>query len=166
MKRLAVVFTVMALAAACNTSNYAFKVDKSIDILSPKPRTDVALPVTIAWKDADPPANPRVDVTDPKAEYYAVFVDDAPIKAGKPLSDLLDEDVDCELADGCPTPEQLADEGVYLTAKPSVSLEFVADLRTTSRGNTKDVHDVTIVRMRGDERVGEAAFRQTFFIDR
>lgn len=166
MKRLGVLLMVLALAAACDTSNFAFKVDKSIEILSPKPRTDVPLPVTIAWKDSDPPANPRVDITDPKAEYYAVFVDDAPIKAGKPLSDLLDEDVDCVLADGCPTPEQLADEGVYLTAETSITLEFVPDLRTTSRGNTKDVHDVTIVRMRGDERVGEAAFRQTFFVDR
>lgn len=166
MSRLGVLLVVVALAAACDTSNFAFKIDNSIQILAPKARTDVALPLTFAWKDTDPPANPRVDLKDPTAEYYGVFVDNAPIKAGKPLSSLLDEDVSCELSEGCPTGEQLGDEGVYLTARTTITIDFIPDLRPTSRGNTKDVHDVTIVRMRGDERVGEAAFRQTFFVDR
>lgn len=166
MRRLGVLLAVLTLTAACDTSNFAFKIDKSIEILTPEARTDVQLPVTISWQDSEPPANPRVDLRDPQAEYYAVFVDDSPLAPGKRLSSLLDEGTRCVASEGCPTEQQLADEGAYLTADTSITLEFIADLRPTSRGNTKDVHDVTIVRMRGDERVGEAAFRQTFFVRR
>lgn len=166
MRRVGVLLVLLAVTSACDTSNMAFKVDKSIEILSPKPRTDVDLPVTIRWEDRKPPANPRVDPEDPKAEYYAIFLDESPLGPGKPLSSLLPEEVQCDPAEGCPNEQQLADEGVYLTAEPAISLDFIPDLRPTSRGNMKDVHDVTIVRMRGDERVGEAAFRQTFFVRR
>jgi hypothetical protein len=47
-----------------------------------------------------------------------------------------------------------------------VLLDFIADRRPSSHSDTKDTHEVTIVRMRGDKRVGETAFRRTFFVAR
>ena len=41
----------LTLLSACSTKGYAFKVDESIDIISPKARSTVELPVTITWVD-------------------------------------------------------------------------------------------------------------------
>ena len=166
MRRVASLLVLLSLVAACDTSNYAFKVDESIRIVQPQARTTVPLPVTIRWTDSKPPANLRLDPKDPTAAYYAVFVDESPLAPGRRLETLVPGDTPCEVSDGCPTETQLSDAGTYLTAETSLLLEFIADLRPTSRGNTKDTHEVTIVRMRGDKRVGEAAFRQTFFVQR
>ena len=51
---------------------------------------------------------------------------------------------------GCPDAAFLARLKVFLTADPEVTLEFLADLRPSKRGISKDPHEVTIVRMRGD----------------
>ena len=166
MRRLAGVLVLLAFIAACDTSNYAFTIDKTIEIVAPPARTEVPLPVAIRWRDDEPPDNGRVDPQDPEAEYYAVFLDRTPLGPGERLSSLVEEADECATTKGCPSAEQLGDMQVFLTAEPSVTLEFVADLRTTTRGDTKDVHEVTVVRMRGDERSGEAAFLQTFFIRR
>ncbi len=150
---------------ACDTSDYAFRVDKSIEIVEPKARTEVPLPALVRWTDERPPNNPRVDVGDPKAEYYAVFLDQSPMGPGKTLESLLDERDPCRPGQECPNAEQLSALRVFLVAEPNVTLEFVAD-RRPSRGEGKDTHEVAIVRMRGDRRVGEAAFLQTFFVRR
>lgn len=167
MRRAAALCVVPLLVGACDTSNYAFKVDKSIKIVEPAARADVSLPVQLRWTDSRPPSQPRVAPRDSDAEYYAVFVDRAALAPGKQLSSLVDDKLGpCETDQGCPTAEQLTDLRVHLTAKPALGLEFVADLRASSRGDSKDVHEVTIVRMRGDRRLGEAAFLQTFFVRR
>jgi len=167
MKLLAGAMVLLSVAAvACDTSNYAFKVDESIKIAAPTARSEVSLPVMIRWTDSKPFSAPRVAPQDPTAEYYGVFVDNSPLAPGKRLESLVPGDTPCEISQGCPSEKQLSDARAFLTAKQSVLLEFIADLRPTSRGNTKDTHEVTIVRMRGDKRVGEAAFRQTFFVQR
>lgn len=163
---VALALTALALTAGCDTSNYAFKVDKTIKVVAPKARQQVGLPVVVRWTDTRAPQGLRVAPTDPKANYYAIFLDRVALGPGKRLTSLIKGQVECASIKGCPTVAQLAEVRVFLSAKPQVSLEFVADLRTTTRGNTKDVHEVTIVRMRGDHRIGETAFLQTFFVRR
>jgi hypothetical protein len=152
--------------SACDTSNYAFKVDKSIHIVEPAARSDVPLPVSLQWTDERPPSALRVAPDDPSAEYYAVFLDRSALGPGKRLASLVDDKELCRQTAGCPSVAQLADLRVFLTATPSLLIEFVADRRASKRGDSKDVHEVAIVRMRGDKRVGEAAFLQTFFVKR
>jgi hypothetical protein len=154
------------LLTGCDTSNYAFKIDKSIDIVEPTAREKVSLPVELRWTDERPPALPKVSVSDATAHYYAVFLDRAPVAAGKSIASLIPSDEQCRPSQGCPTAQRLADLRVFLSAKPQLVVEFLRDLRPTTKGDTKDVHEVTIVRMRGDKRVGEAAFRQTFIVRR
>ena len=94
--RVAVV--ALALAAtlgACSTSGYAFKVDKSISITAPQARTTVDRPLLVTWTDAKAPAKPRVAPTDPKADYYAVFLDRAAMPPNKRLSSLIKGTVKC-----------------------------------------------------------------------
>ena len=166
MKAVVGLLLALAMVTGCDTSNYAFKVDNSIKITQPKARTEVTVPVTIRWTDAKSVAGMRVDPKDPTASYYAVFLDAAPMGPGRRLASLVEHSDRCKLSAGCPTTNQLSDAGVHLTAAPSAVLEFVADRRPSSHGDTKDTHDVTIVRMLGDKRVGETAFRQTFFVRR
>jgi len=166
VRRLAGLLLAPVLLAGCDTSNYAFKIDESIKIVQPKARAEVPLPVQVSWTDTRSPAHLRVDPRDSQAEYYAVFMDRSALGPGKRLSSLIDDRQQCEPAKGCPTAAQLADLRVYLVAAPSLLLEFVADLRASKRGDSKDVHEVTIVRMRGDKRIGESAFLQTFFVRR
>jgi hypothetical protein len=165
-RRLAGLLLAIMVVSGCDTSNYAFKIDTSIKVVAPRARSDVSIPVRIAWTDSEPPANLRLDPTDPAATYYAVFLDTAPLGPGKRLATLVEHSNQCRLSEGCPTAQQLADAGVHLSAQPSVLLDFVADRRPSSHGDTKDTHEVTIVRMRGDKRVGETAFRRTFFVAR
>jgi hypothetical protein len=166
MIRVAGLLLVLAVVSACDTSNYAFKIDKSIEVVQPKARTEVSVPVMVRWTDSKAPTAMKVAPTDPSARYYALFVDVAPMGPGKRLASLVEDSDTCELAKGCPTASALADAGVHLSATPSLELEFIADRRPSSRGDTKDTHQVTIVRMQGDKRVGETAFRQTFFVRR
>ena len=166
MRRGGLLLLAPLLLSACDTSNYAFKVDRSIKIVQPAARADVLLPVTVRWTDSHPPPRLRVATRDPNAEYYAVFMDRTALGPGKRLSSLLDDKNVCHPSDGCPTTAQLRDLRVYLTAIPSLTIEFVADRRASRRGDSKDVHEVAVVRMRGDKRVGEAAFLQTFFVKR
>jgi hypothetical protein len=165
IRRRWVVTLLVALAAtACDTSGYAFKVDKSITITAPKARAEVSRPLVVRWTDAKPPAKPRVAPADPTADYYAVFLDREALAPHKRLSSLVKGIRACSDIPGCPTTQQLEDLGVYLVAARSLTIPFVRDLRSTSRGGTKDVHELTIVRMRGDQRSGESAYLQTFFV--
>lgn len=163
--------TILAVTAAtalsgCDVSQFAFKVDESITVTSPQERTEVDLPVTVTWSDADAPSDLRVDPSDPTAEYYAVFVDRGPIGPGRTLASLAKEPSRCAEDPACPTADYLRDQKVFLTARPELLLEFLPDRRPSTRGNPKDPHEVTIVRMVGDARQGEAAWDLLFYVNR
>lgn len=169
MRRMRLVGAAVALSAllgACNTSNFAFRVDKTITLVSPRARATTGLPATVHWRDDAPPTVLKVAPNDPNAEYYGVFVDRAPLKPGGTILSLIDEGDSCRLTPGCPDAAFLARLKTYFTATPKLTLEFLADLRPSRRGGTKDPHEIVIIRMRGDHRLGEAAFTRTFFVDR
>lgn len=165
-KVLAVIAALASTLSACDISAYAFRVDESIEITHPPERSVVELPVTIRWTDDTPPENLRVAPNDPTAEYYGVFVDRSPLGPGRHLSSLADDPEVCEQDPDCPDEVLLRDKGVFLTAEREVTLEFLPDLRPSARAGAKDPHEVVIVRMRGDTRVGEAAFIHSFFVQR
>ena len=154
------------LAGACSTNGFAFRIDESISITEPDARATVTLPSTVRWRDHEPPPKLRVDPTDPGAEYYGVFVDRAPLGPGRRIESLIAKGDSCRRTPGCPDAAFLARLKVFFTSKAEIELEFLTDLRPSKRGNAKDPHEVTVVRMRGDQRVGEAAFRVNFFVDR
>lgn len=156
----------LAVLAACDTSGYAFTVDTSIEFTAPTARSTSTLPVTVRWRDDEPPADLDVDPKDPDAEYYAVFVDRSPMGPNRTLLSLIDDKDSCRRVAGCPDADFLAARHVHLTDEPSLTLEFLADNRPGKRGTSKDPHEVTVVRMKGDRRVGEAAFRLNFFVRR
>ncbi len=166
MRRVAaaVLLVLSAPLVACDTSGYAFKVDETIEIVEPAARSEIDLPLLVRWTDEKPPARLRVDVADPDAEYYAVFIDRAPMGPGDRLESLLQRGTTCLPRQQCPTTQQLTDLNVHLVAEPALLLDFVADRRVAD--DSRDTHEVIIVRMRGDRRVGEAAFLQTFFVKR
>ena len=154
------------ILAACDVSNYAFRVDESLQIVAPDARTTVELPVTIRWVDDAAPDEARVDPDDPDAGYYAVFLDRAPLGPGKILADVVKDPELCRQDPDCPSEAMLRDRGVILTADTEVTVEFLPDRRPSRRATAKDPHEVTIVRMRGNERVGEAAWDLSFFVRR
>lgn len=160
----ALALPLMGVVAGCDTSQYAFRVDDSITIEAPGDGDEVELPVTVRWVDSSAPTPGTVDRDDPAAEYYAVFVDRAPIRPGGQLSALAEDSAVCPIGQSCPDEVQLREKGVYLTAEPEVRLEFLGDRRVNERN--KDPHDVTVVRMVGDERQGEVAWNRTFFVAR
>lgn len=164
--RLLVATAALAALAACDTSGYAFTADESIHFTAPKARSTSRLPVTIRWRDDEAPAGMKVDPKDPDAEYYGVFVDRSPMGPGKNLLSLIDDKDSCKRVPGCPSIAFLEARHVYLTATPKLTLQFLTDLRPGKRGTSKDPHEVTVVRMKGDSRVGEAAFRLSYFIRR
>lgn len=168
MRRAAVLLLTSLALAGCNTTGFIYRVDTSIDIVRPEDRELVDLPVTVRWRDERGSSDFRVAPEDPAAQYYAVFLDRSPMGPGKTLTSLLPEkdQPSCRRDPLCPSPERLRDLGVVLTAQPAITLEFLSDLRPSSRSTRKDPHEVTIVRMRGDQRVGEAAFRTDFFVRR
>ncbi|MEY2470555.1 MAG: hypothetical protein QOF21_3253 [Actinomycetota bacterium] len=165
-RRATIALALGLVLSSCNTSQFAFKVDKTISFVAPKARKTVDLPATVRWRDEEPPANLRVAPNDPTAEYYGIFVDRAPLRPGATVLSLVDEGDSCRRTPGCPDAVFLARLKAYFTTRPELTLEFLADLRPSKRGGTKDPHEVTIVRMRGDRRLGEAAFTRTFFVDR
>lgn len=156
----------VTLLSACSTKGYAFRVDESIDMTAPKARSTVNLPVTITWVDEKPPANLKADIKDPTAEYYGVFLDRAPLGPGKDLRSVVPKNDSCRLTPNCPDITYLRERKIFLTATPKLTLEILEDLRASKRATSKDPHEVTVVRMRGDRRVGEAAFRVNFFVRR
>jgi hypothetical protein len=169
MRRLAGLVIGLLLLSACNTTGFVYRIDTSIEIVQPEARSTVeGLPVTVRWTDERSTSGFRVAPSDPTAEYYAVFIDRTAMRPGQDLVSLLPDDQKgaCEGQPDCPDAGRLRDLGVILTDRPQVQLDFLADLRPSTKSSDKDPHEVTIVRMRGDRRVGEAAFPVTFFLRR
>jgi hypothetical protein len=158
----AVAAVALVVLPGCSTKGFVFRTDTSIDIVAPIERARVTLPVTLRWDDA------RLG-TAGADERYGVFIDRTPMRPGRPVVSVVDDlDADekrtCRTTPGCPSADVLLDRGVIVTTEREVTLEFLSDLRPNGTGD--DPHEVTIVRLRGDERVGEAAFRTTFFVRR
>jgi hypothetical protein len=148
------------MLAACATSNISFRTDKRVKIVRPHDRADVTPPFTLQWTVRDFPVGPGTIGSE--NSYFAVFVDRRPMAPGKDLRALGDDA--CKRLPGCPDETWLADHRVFLTADTSLRIEALPDLLpSTTRAGTKEDHEITIVLMHGNRRIGEAAFAVEFF---
>ena len=125
--------------------------DDRVDIVEPGDRDDVTLPVTVRWTVED------FDGT------FAVFVDRAPIPAGRTLEWLARDDEVCDVTPACPSEQWFADRQVYATDDTEITFDEIPEL---DRDESRELHEVTVVLLdeRG-RRIGESAFGVEFHIE-
>jgi hypothetical protein len=152
--RLAAAAVLLAAAVAGCADSAAFRQPDAVEIVEPHDRAEVTLPVSVRWRsDLDGGA-----AGDP---YFAVFVDQAPIRPGQSLRVLADES--CNRTKGCPDLQYLRDRYVYVTDETQVTLDVVPRKDSSQRTGARDTHEATIVVLDADgRRVGEAAYAVEF----
>lgn len=160
---LAVTLVVAALLTGCSTSQLQFKNDNRLSFQAPAERKKVDLPLTVAWTMKDFTATGLDGTSDDGKGVYAVFVDRAPMPVGKDLRWVFRDDGSCKRDTRCPTPGALAEEDIYLTTKPTVT---VANLPTKD-GVGDEQHEVTVVLLDGTgTRLKESAWYRPFRLER
>lgn len=145
------------LLSACGTSGLAFRVDESVEILSPRSRSSVELPFDLRW---------RMKTGSRGGDSFAVFIDRAPMPPGKRISYLAKDDDACRRLPGCPDEAWLNARNIYTTRTTSLTIRVLPDTRD-ERDTGREPHEVTIVMLDSDgRRKGESAFFVDFFFDR
>lgn len=152
---------VVLLAAGCDVAAMQFVNDHRVKVLEPKMRSEVRTPVTIRWSYRDFELTGPDGARDPDRGYFAVFVDRAPVPAGKTLAYIAHKDKSCRPQSGCPDAAYLADAHVYATEEPELTLQtlpFQPGVR-----DDLEYHTATIVLMDGSgRRIGESAWYVDF----
>jgi hypothetical protein len=145
----------LVIVPSCRTSDFAFRVDKRVEIVQPKNNRTVTLPVTVRWTVHD------------FTGTFAIFVDSSPIPPRQTMRYVARDDRSCRAADGCPDETYLSDRQIFTTMQTSLTLPALRDTRPPSRRSAKDRHEVNIILMdaRG-HRIGESVVRVAFFVDR
>jgi len=161
------------LAASCQTSGMSFTRDTRLSIEAPRSRATLDLPVVVRWK---PSVSLEASMTRSNGDqYYGVFVDRDPVRAGNDISAMVD--TECRRTPGCGTESWFNDRGVYFTRGTSVTLDDLEDKRDDRAREKRDLHQVTVVVMRRAEnrvlsavidgtRDGEGAETVQFWIKR
>jgi hypothetical protein len=164
VRRIVLLAALTGLLAGCVPQGLAFKTDKRLSFNSPKDRSTVSLPVTLAWSIKD------FQITGPgqgsAGGYFGVFVDASPMPPGKPLHWVARKDNACRESDGCPDEEYLNARGIYTTTKTELVLTQLP--RNGSDDEDKrERHRVTIVLLDpSGKRIGESAFELAFDVNR
>jgi hypothetical protein len=144
----------------CSTEHLQFKNDHRLSFSTPKERDKVAAPVTIAWTMRDFEATGLDGSTDKDRGVFAVFVDRAPMPAGKNLKWLFRNDSGCKHDARCPSLQQLSDRGVLITTKTKVTIEVLPQV---GDGVGDEQHFVNVVLLDGTgQRHGESAWYLPF----
>jgi len=161
---LTVAVTLVALVAPGCGGSRQFVADHRVHIESPRPRKLVTLPVTLRWRFD------RFTVTGPDGThraghgYFGVFVDRAPMPAGKDLRWLARNDRSCHATEGCPDTNYLALRDVHTATEPEIVFEQLP-LPTFHKG-TED-HSIAVVLLDGQgRRMGESAWYVDFRLRR
>ena len=163
----------LLVACSCQTTGMSFTREDRLAIEAPRPRALVELPVEMRWDTSRELAR---DIEDSDDElYFAVFVDRAPIRGGKDISDMVD--AECRRTPGCGDEAWFNERGVYFTSEPSIVIRDLEDLRHDRNREDRDLHRATVVVMRRAEepvldalydgtRDGEGAVSVQFWLDR
>ncbi|HVE63226.1 MAG TPA: hypothetical protein VNB94_05445 [Mycobacteriales bacterium] len=150
--------------SGCVPQGLAFKVDERLRFIAPEDRATVRLPVTVDWEIEDfeitgPGGEPRAG-----AGYFAVFVDETPMPAGKDLRWIARKDRSCRESEGCPDEEYLNTRGIYTTTDTVLVLDQLPRGRDEDR---RERHRVTVVLLDASgRRLGESAFAIAFDVQR
>lgn len=147
---LVVLAVSMSSTPACGFRGLSFVVDDRVDILAPKDRSTVSLPLRLRWESRD------FDGT------YAVFLDRPPQPPGKTPAWLVRNDDSCRADQGCPDADYLAGRGIFTTDATELVIEQVP-----FRSDEREFHEAVVVLLdeRG-RRLGESAFAVQFEVER
>lgn len=146
----------LVLLAACNTDNLRFTADDRIELLTPRARETVALPVTVSW---------QVTEALPAGAHFGVFVDRHPMGPGRDMRSVVDER--CKRSPGCPSKEYLEANGVYTTTEPILQLATLPDTNEGRHGQATETHRIVVVYLdEQDRRIGESAYQREFYLRR
>jgi hypothetical protein len=150
-----------SLAGCTDYSQLAFRVDERLTFTSPRARQLVTLPMTITWTMRDfTVASPGTPPVDAEHGYFAVFIDQSPVKPGQSLKAVARGDRFCAVEPSCPSADYLAQRQVYVTTDLSVTLTRVLPLVTD---DSVQLHDVNIVLLdTAGRRIGEHAWHHVF----
>ena len=148
------------LLAGCGLSvhNLNLRTDDRLQFLSPPSRALVTNPVTVHWRISGFTAEkPGSGAGGPGAGYFAVFVDQAPIRPGQTMRAVASRDEQCLHQAGCPGPDYLAQRQIYVTSSDHVTLGQIPSLAGDK--DAVQLHSVVVVLMddRG-HRIGESAW--------
>jgi hypothetical protein len=154
----------VAVTCACVPQGLSFRVDHRVQILSPKDRAEVSLPVTLEWSVRDFALKTSPDGS---GGSFAVFVDESPVPPGQPLSWLARNDLECAQVPSCPDAAYLAKKGVYQTSDTTLVIKDLPGSSSSSSKSKRDRHRAVIVLLddRG-RRIGEIAYDVTFDLKR
>lgn len=154
----------VALSSGCSLEGLQFKQDERIQIVSPRYREKVEMPVTLDWElNGLVMGQPTEEGT---PTHFAVYVDVDPQPSGEDLAYFSRDDLSCREEDGCPDAQYLEDIGVHTTTATEMVFSFLplAPGVDLDLGNP-DVHELTLVLLDAQgRRVGESAWSQTFEI--
>jgi len=157
---LLAVVVLTPLLAGCGMSvhNLNLRVDDRLHFLSPPSRALVVNPVTVHWRmSAFRAEKPGSGSTSGDAGYFAVFVDQAPIRPGETMRAVASRDEQCLHQAGCPGPDYLAQRQIYLTSSDQVTLGQIPSL--AGDRDAVQLHSVVIVLMDATgHRIGESAW--------
>lgn len=162
-RRLTAVLAALALSsllAGCGMSvhNLNLRTDDRLQFLSPPSRALVANPVTVRWRMSDFQVQaPGPGPASSAAGYFAVFVDQAPIRPGQTMRVVASRDEQCLHEAGCPDAAYLAQRQIYLTASDQLTLGEIPAL--AGNQDAVQLHSVVVVLMdRTGHRIGESAW--------
>jgi hypothetical protein len=148
-----------ALGSGCGLTHLqdlSFRVDNRLHFLSPKDRSKVARPVTIRWTMRGFTIEPRGSAPPSRsAGYFAVFVDQAPVKPGQTMKAVASGDRFCQRTPTCPDTSYLNLRQIYTTTATSLTLPDVFPI--ASDRDHVQLHHITIVLMNtAGHRIGES----------
>jgi len=165
---MTLVLVLAVVGSACSTSGLQFREDERVDIVAPRYREKVALPLTIEWEVRGFEITGPTEQARDDAGYFAVLIDAEPPPPGETLDYYGRDDTSCRPEAGCPDQQYLATRGVHTTTGTQLLVERLAPAPgvDVSRGDP-DRHEVTIILLDGrGRRIGESVWNQPFEVVR
>jgi hypothetical protein len=154
----------LLVASACTTTGLAFVQDKRVEIVSPRYRERVQLPVRVAWEVTDNGLEADLQ----SGTQFGVYVDVDPQPPGQPLDYFARDDARCRESTTCPDAHYFRQRGIHTTTGTEITFPTlpIAPGVDLDRGDP-DFHEVTIVLLDSEGvRIGESAWSITFEIQR
>ena len=150
--------------SGCAAEGLQFRNDHRLSFESPSARAEVEVPIRITWSMDDFEATGLDGASEVDAGAFVVFLDQAPMPVGEDLSWVARDDADCQRVERCPTRRYLAEKGVFVTSKPSLT---ISTLPAVSDGVGNEQHYVNVVLVDGQGlRTRESAWFLPFQTDR
>lgn len=137
-------------------NDLAFVQDDRVDIVAPKDRAEVSLPVQIRWSVDGFPVGPGEG-------SFGVLVDQEPPRPGKTLRSLFANSEQCQGqggAEACEADGFLEARGVFETTRLSITIEQLPDTADVGR---REFHEATVVLLdENGRRIGESGWTVQF----